>query len=142
MNKIAIFFHKIIKVDNTDSYIADDDTEEVCQIFKEDTSFEDTTSRIRLETDLVVSQSDEAGPSTSGSNSLLQPIRIPKRRRSPVTVQEWVASLPIPHLLATDRYVHMYKVSNEKWSLSSSLANLTKFWSQRNQQFSISEYSS
>ena len=95
----------VIKVDNTDSYIADDDTEEVCQIFKEDTSFEDTTSRIRLETDLVVSQSDEAGPSTSGSNSLLQPIRIPKRRRSPVTVQEWVASLPIPHLLATDRYV-------------------------------------
>ena len=99
----SLFSRNWIKVGNTDSYIADDDTEEVCQIFKEDTSFEDTTSTIRIETDLVVSQSDEAGPSTSGSNTLLQPIRIPKRRRSPVTVQEWVASLPIPHLLATDR---------------------------------------
>ena len=43
----------MIRVDNTDSYISDDDTEEVCQIFKEDISFEDTTSRIRLDTDFV-----------------------------------------------------------------------------------------
>ena len=105
-----------------DSYVVDEDTEEVCQIFKDDTSFEETTSRMRLETDFEVSQSDEAGLSTSGSNTLLKPIRIPKRRRSPVTVQEWVASLPIPHLLATDRYVHVKKptfVKNPKATLLS-----------------------
>ena len=51
-------------------------------------------SQLRLEADIEVQVVDD---------NLLKPAHVPKRRRSPVTVQEWVASLPIPHLLERPR---------------------------------------
>lgn len=53
-------------------------------------------SSLRLEADLTVE---------STCTNFLQPLAsLPKRRRSPVTVQEWVASLPVPHLLSVKGY--------------------------------------
>lgn len=62
--------------------------------FSQDSNPEDPSqvaSQLRLQADLdIVVPADD---------KLLKPAHVPKRRRSPVTVQEWVASLPIPHLL-------------------------------------------
>ena len=54
----------------------------------------ETASRLRLQADIDV----EIAKKNETSN-LLQPAKIPKRRRSPITVQEWVASLPVHHTL-------------------------------------------
>ena len=64
---------------------------------------DEATNQLRLETDINISQEDQEDDVTRSSSGLLHPIKLPKRRRSPVTVQEWVASLPIPHLLTTNR---------------------------------------
>ena len=59
----------------------------------EDLEPSQVASQLRLQADLEITQTE------SSDNNLLKPAYVPKRRRSPVTVQEWVASLPIPHLL-------------------------------------------
>ena len=54
----------------------------------------ETASRLRIQADIEVEQENK-----NETSNLLQPIKIPKRRRSPITVQEWVASLPVHHIL-------------------------------------------
>ena len=61
----------------------------------EDLEPSEIASGWRLQADLEVISANE--------NNLLKPAHVPKRRRSPVTVQEWVASLPIPHLLEVNQ---------------------------------------
>jgi len=70
---------------------------EVTQFMPDDDESEDVTetaSRLRLQADIHVEKDDK-----NETSNLLQPIKIPKRRRSPITVQEWVASLPVHHIL-------------------------------------------
>ena len=62
---------------------------------------QETASRLRLEADLNI-EKDEKNCENKNEN-LLQPARIPKRRRSPITVQEWVASLPVHHLIQREQ---------------------------------------
>lgn len=73
-----------------DITVLQEDTE-VAQILHEPT--EDTLSRLRLQADLQVKDTRKPQHLKPGE------VRH-KRRRSPVTVQEWVASLPLPHLMA------------------------------------------
>ena len=61
----------------------------------EDLEPSEIASGWRLQADLEVISAND--------NNLLKPANVPKRRRSPVTVQEWVASLPIPHLLEVNQ---------------------------------------
>ena len=61
----------------------------------EDLEPSEIASGWRLQADLEVISAND--------NNLLKPAHVPKRRRSPVTVQEWVASLPIPHLLEVNQ---------------------------------------
>ena len=58
----------------------------------------ETASRLRLQADLDVEKINR-----NESSNLLQPVRIPKRRRSPITVQEWVASLPVHHIIQREK---------------------------------------
>ncbi len=63
-----------------------------------------TASELRLQADIeiLLDQQPLAGAEANDekcSSNLLQPTRVPKRRRSPITVQEWVASLPVHHLI-------------------------------------------
>ena len=58
----------------------------------------ETASRLRLQADILVEKDDK-----NETSNLLQPIKIPKRRRSPITVQEWVASLPVHHILQREK---------------------------------------
>ena len=54
----------------------------------------ETASRLRLQADIDVENTIK-----NETSNLLQPAKIPKRRRSPITVQEWVASLPVHHTI-------------------------------------------
>jgi hypothetical protein len=90
------------------TYCADDN--EINQILhqegpnydQDDLPVNEASSLFRLEADVTFG--DESVPRSGG---FLQPeskkSSHAQRRRSPVTVQEWVASLPIPHLLNRKR---------------------------------------
>lgn len=85
---------------NNEKWLLEDDIEVSQLIVHQDPEEEEqdltsTTSRFRLEADLLLPEDQE----TASSSNLLQPTRVPKRRRSPITVQEWVASLPIHHIV-------------------------------------------
>ena len=74
---------------------------EVTQFMPDDDENEDVTetaSRLRLQADIHVEKDNK-----NETSNLLQPIKIPKRRRSPITVQEWVASLPVHHILQREK---------------------------------------
>ena len=76
-------------------------TVEVTQFMPDEEKHEDaneTASRLRLQADLDVEKINR-----NESSNLLQPVRIPKRRRSPITVQEWVASLPVHHIIQREK---------------------------------------
>ena len=72
-------------------------TIEVTQFMPDSEEHEDpseTASRLRLQADIDVENTTK-----NETSNLLQPAKIPKRRRSPITVQEWVASLPVHHTI-------------------------------------------
>ena len=71
----------------------------------EDLEPSEVASGWRLQADLEVISAND--------NNLLKPAHVPKRRRSPVTVQEWVASLPIPHLLEVNQEQRREKKSEK-----------------------------
>ena len=97
---------KIVACQNWGHFVVSESDLEVSQLLDDGShpdqnlSTNDQVSRLRLDTDFQIeNQPTEA----AGDGNLLQPAKVPKRRRSPVTVQEWVASLPVPHLLNRTR---------------------------------------
>ena len=98
---------KIVACQNWGDFVVSESDLEVSQLLDDgcspdpdqNLSTNDQASRLRLDTDFQI----ENQPTAAADGNLLQPAKVPKRRRSPVTVQEWVASLPVPHLLNRTR---------------------------------------
>lgn len=89
------------KFQANEKWILDEDDIEVTQLIHDEPTLlvvdEDPSqvaSQLRLEADVEILSDEEAK-----KENLLKPNKIPRRRRSPITVQEWVASLPIHHVV-------------------------------------------